>query len=106
MPVRPLVPAASRGPVRIELDWDALEIAVERNSPDTDSYLDLATGRVITITSGDPEAVLNRQQVSENIRNYLRVQPASPREHYRWVEKFLGPATEEPIRERPIRCSA
>src|SRR5512146_484656 len=75
MPVRP-VPAATRGPIRIDLDWDALEIAVERNSPETDSYLDLATGRVITITSGDPEAVLNRQQVSENIRNYLRVELA------------------------------
>ena len=80
MPVRPLVPAANRGPVRIDLDWDALEIAVERNSPDTDSYLDLTTGRVLTITSGDPEATLNRQQVSENIRNYLRVEPASSRD--------------------------
>ena len=69
MAVRP-VPAATRGPVRIDLDWDALEIAVERKSPDTDSYLDLLTGRVITITTGDPEAVVNRQQVSENIRNY------------------------------------
>src|SRR5215475_7859820 len=102
MPVRPLVPAVSRGPVRIDLDWDALEIAVERNSPDTDSYLDLTTGRVITITSGDPEATLNRQQVSENIRNYLRVEPASSREQYRWMEKFVGSVTDEPLRERLI----
>ena len=99
MVVRP-VPAATRGPVRIDLDWDALEIAVERNSPDTDSYLDLSTGRVITITTGDPEAVLNRQQVSENIRNYLRVEPASSREQYRWMEKFVGSVTDEPLRER------
>ena len=102
MPVRPLAPAATRGPVRIELDWDALEIAVERNSPDTDSYLDLSTGRVITITTGDPEATLNRQQVSENIRNYLRVEPASSREQYRWMEKFVGSVTDEPLRERLI----
>jgi len=61
MPVRPPAPATTRGPVRIELDWDALEIAVERNSPDTDSYLDLTTGRVLTITTGDPEAAINRQ---------------------------------------------
>jgi hypothetical protein len=101
MPVRPPVPA-SRGPVRIDLDWDALEIAVERNSPDTDSYLDLTTGRVITITTGDPEAVLNRQQVSENIRNYLRVEPASSREQYRWMEKFVGSVSDEPLRERLI----
>jgi hypothetical protein len=103
MPVRPPAPAAAtRGPVRIELDWDALEIAVERNSPDTDSYLDLTTGRVITITTGDPEAALNRQQVSENIRNFLRVEPASSREQYRWMEKFVGSVTDEALRERLI----
>ncbi len=101
MPVRP-VTAATRGPIRIDLDWDALEIAVERNSPDTDSYLDLATGRVITITSGDPEAAINRQQVSENIRKYLRIEPASSREQYRWMEKFVGSVTDEPLRERLI----
>jgi len=101
MAARP-VPAAARGPVRVDLDFDALEVAVERNSPDTDSYLDLTSGRVITITSGDPEAVLNRQQVSENIRNYLRVDPASSREQYRWMEKFVGSVTEEALRERLI----
>jgi len=101
MPVRPPVPVA-RGPVRIELDWDALEIAVERNSPDTDSYLDLTTGRVLTITTGDPEATINRQAVSENIRNFLRVEPASSREQYRWMEKFVGSVVDEPLRERLI----
>src|SRR5258706_9545898 len=102
MPVRPQLPVVACGPVRIDLDFDALEIAVERNSPDTDSYLDLQTGRVITITSGDPEAALNRQQVSENIRNYLRVEPASSREQYRWMEKFVGSVVDEPLRERLI----
>jgi len=96
------VPTASRGPVRVQLDWDALEVAVERNSPDTDSYLDLGTGRVVTITSGDPEAVLNRQHVSENIRNFLRIEPASSREQYRWMEKFVGSVTDEPLRERLV----
>ena len=101
MPVRPPVPVI-RGPVRIELDWDALEIAVERNSPDTDSYLDLTTGRVLTITAGDPEATINRQNVSENIRNFLRVEPASSREQYRWMERFVGSVVDEPLRERLI----
>lgn len=101
MPVRPPVPA-TRGAVRIDLDWDALEIAVERNSPDTDSYLDLTTGRVLTITSGDPEASINRQSVSENIRNFLRIEPASSREQYRWMERFVGSVVDEPLRERLI----
>jgi hypothetical protein len=101
MPVRPPV-AASRGPARIDLDWDALEIAVERNSPDTDSYLDLTTGRVLTITTGDPEAAINRQSVSENIRNFLRIEPASSREQYRWMERFVGSVADEALRERLI----
>jgi len=101
MPVRPPVPA-TRGAVRIDLDWDALEIAVERNSPDTDSYLDLTTGRVLTITSGDPEAAINRQSVSENIRNFLRVEPASSREQYRWMERFVGSVIDEPLRDRLV----
>src|SRR5436853_1340973 len=102
MPVRPPVVPVARGPVRIELDWDSLEIAVERNSPDTDSYLDLTTGRVLTITNGDPEAAINRQNVSENIRNFLRVEPASSREQYRWMERFVGSVIDEPLRERLI----
>jgi Uncharacterised protein family (UPF0158) len=101
MPVRPAVPAP-RGPFRIDLDWDQLEIAVERNSPDTDSYLDLTTGRVLTITTGDPEAAINRQSVSENIRNFLRVEPASSREQYRWMERFVGSVSDEALRERLI----
>jgi hypothetical protein len=101
MSVRPLLPA-TRGPIRVELDWDALEIAVERNSPDTDSYLDLTTGRVLTITTGDPEAAINRQSVSENIRNYVRIDPASSREQYRWMERFVGSVVDEPLRERLV----
>jgi hypothetical protein len=105
MPVRPSATSSlsvSRGPAKIELDWDALEVAVERNSPETDSYLDLTTGRVLTITTGDPEAAINRQQVSENIRNFLRVEPASSREQYRWMERFVGSVVDEALRERLI----
>src|SRR5215207_4530710 len=88
MPVRPAAPAPSRGPVRIELDWDALEIAVERNSPDTDSYLDLTTGRVLTITTGDPEAAINRLTISIDgkgaFRRFKDVLLAYPAERERW----------------------
>jgi hypothetical protein len=101
MPVRP-PSSPPRGPVRLELDWDALEIAVERNAPDTDSFLDLTTGKVVTIVAGDPEAAHNRQRVTEHIKSFLRVEPASSREQYRWMEKFVGSVSEEPLRERLI----
>lgn len=86
----------------VELDWDALEIAVERNASDTESFLDLSTGQIVTIVAGDPEAPLRRQEVSENIRNYLRVEPASSREQYRWMERFVGSVADEALRERLI----
>jgi hypothetical protein len=86
----------------IELDWDALEIAVERNAPDTESYLDLTTGRVVVIMAGDTEAPARRQQVGDNLRNYLRVEPASSREQYRWMERFVGSVSDEALRERLI----
>jgi hypothetical protein len=91
-----------RGPVVLELDWNALEIAVERNAHDTDSFLDLTTGKILTIVAGDPEAVHNRTLVSDNIRGFLRVEPASSREQYRWMEKFVGSVSDEPLRERLI----
>ncbi|MCX5747846.1 MAG: UPF0158 family protein [Proteobacteria bacterium] len=97
-----MAPAPLRGPFHLDLDFDALEIAVERNAPDTDSYLDLTSGRVLTITTGDPEATINRQQISDNIRNFLRVEPASSREQYRWMERFVGSVVDEPLRERLI----
>lgn len=88
--------------ITLELDWDALEVAVERNAPETDSYLDLLTGRVLTITEGDPEATLQRENVTTNIRNFLRVEPASSREQYRWMERFVTSVTDEPLRERLV----
>jgi hypothetical protein len=94
--------APSPAPGAIELDWDALEIAVERNASDTESFLDRTTGQVVTIVAGDPEAPLRRQEVSENIRNFLRVEPASSREQYRWMEKFVGSVSDEQLRERLI----
>ena len=56
----------------------------------------------MTITTGDPEAAINRQTVSENIRNFLRIEPASSREQYRWMEKFVGSVADEALRERLI----
>lgn len=101
-PTQPALPAAARPPVRLELDWDALEVSVERNASDTESFLDLATGKVITIVAGDVEAPLRRQQVTENLRAFLRIEPASSREQYRWMERFVGSVAEEPLRERLI----
>ncbi len=103
-PSPPTLPAAppARGPVRLELDWDGLEVSVERNASDTESFLDLSTGKVLTIVAGDVEAPLRRAQVTENLHAFLRIEPASSREQYRWMERFVGSVADESLRERLI----
>ena len=89
-------------PKPIALDWDALETAVERNAPDTESFLDRSNGQVITVVAGDPEAPLRKRQIAENIHNFVRVEPASSREQYRWMERFVSSVSDPALRERLI----
>ena len=86
----------------IAIHWDDLESAFERNAPDTESFLDLTTGQVVSILAGDPEAAFLKQKVASAITNYTRVEPASSREQYRWMERFVGSVTEPPLRERLV----
>jgi hypothetical protein len=89
-------------PSKVPISWDDLEIAVERNAPDTESFLNLTTGQVVTIVAGDPEAALLKQTVADDIRNYLRIEPASSREQYRWMERFVASVADDALRERLI----
>lgn len=96
---------AARDPMAskpISIDWDALETAVERNAPDTESFLDKTTGAVVTIVQGDPEAPLLKRKVADAITNFVRVEPASSREQYRWMERFVTSVEDDALRERLI----
>jgi hypothetical protein len=84
------------------IDWDALETAVERNAPDTESFLDRTTGQVLTVVSGDPEAAIRKRQIADNFQNFVRVEPASSREQYRWMERFVTSVSDPALRERLI----
>jgi len=86
----------------ISIDWDALESAVERNAPDTESFLDATSGQVVTIVQGDPEAPVLKRQVADNIEKFARIDPASSREQYRWMERFVSSVAEDALRERLI----
>lgn len=87
---------------KIPIHWDDLESAFERNSPDTESFLDITAGHVVSLTAGDPEAPSLKAKVANHITNYLRVDPASSREQYRWMERFVGSVTEPQLRERLV----
>ncbi|GAB4510906.1 MAG: hypothetical protein Tsb0020_28530 [Haliangiales bacterium] len=84
------------------ISWDDLEIAVERNAPNTESFLDLVGGQVVTIVSGEPEAPIKRQQVADEIEHFVRIEPASSREQYRWMERFVASVEDEALRERLV----
>ena len=86
----------------VAIDWDALEVAVERNSPDTESFLALATGQVIAVVKGDPEASTKKAQIRAHIDQYVRIEPASSREQYRWMERFVGSVVDDALRERLV----
>src|SRR4051794_22161797 len=84
----------------ITVNWSDLEIAFERNSPDQESFLDLENGDLLAIVEGEPDAAARRARVASNPERYLRIDPASSREQYRWMERFVGSVADQPLRER------
>lgn len=77
----------------VPVDWEALEDAFENNAPEVHSYLHLATGEVLRIVDGiaDPQM---HARIAADI-NYVRVDPVSSREQYRWMERFI-PMVDDP----------
>jgi hypothetical protein len=84
----------------ITINWSDLEIAFERNSPEQESFLDLENGDLLSIAEGEPDAAARRAKVTNNPDRFLRIDPASSREQYRWMERFVGAVQDQPLRER------
>lgn len=83
-------------------DWTAMETAFEHNAPETHSYLDLKTGQVATIVDSRPEDEEKRQLVRKTEGRFVHLDPASSREQYRWMERFVQSVTDDALRERLI----
>jgi hypothetical protein len=86
----------------VPINWTDLETAFERNSPDSDSFLDLRSGEVVTVTQGAIDYAEQRGKVQAGGDNFLRVEPAASREQYRWMERFVASVADEALRERLI----
>jgi hypothetical protein len=84
----------------VTINWSDLEIAFERNSPDQESFLDFENGDLLSIVEGEPDAAARRAKVANNPDRYIRVDPASSREQYRWMERFVSSVQDLPLRER------
>lgn len=86
----------------IAVRWAELETAVERNAPDTESFLDIRTGEVITLVESAPNVQELRSRVMTGGDAFLRVETASSREQYKWMERFVASVTDPALRERLI----
>ena len=79
---------AGGAPIRdVPVDWEALEDAFENNAPEVHSYLHLTTGEVLRVVDGVADPQMHSRISSDP--NYLRIDPVSSREQYRWMERFI-----------------
>jgi hypothetical protein len=83
---------------RVPVSWEALEDAFENNAPEVHSYLQIDTGEVIRIVDGIADPGMHSRIVADP--SYLRVDPVSSREQYRWMERFVATVDEPDLRQK------
>jgi hypothetical protein len=82
----------------VPVAWEALEDAFENNAPEVHSYLHLATGEVIRVVDGVADPQTHARIAADP--NYLRVDPVSSREQYRWMERFIAIVEDGAFRQK------
>lgn len=78
--------------------WETLEDAFENNAPEVSSFLHLETGEVIRVVDGAADSI--SQRTAEEDPLYLRVDPVSSREQYRWMERFIETVEEGELKKK------
>ena len=84
--------------VDVPVAWEALEDAFENNAPEVHSYLHYDTGEVIRIVDGVADPAMHTRIMNDS--RYLRIDPVSSREQYRWMERFIATVEDEELRRR------
>ena len=82
----------------VPVAWEALEDAFENNAPEVHSYLHFDTGEVIRIVDGVADPSMHTRIMNDS--RYLRIDPVSSREQYRWMERFIATVEDEELRRR------
>ena len=86
-------------PIRdVPIEWEALEDAFENNAPEVHSYLHLGTGEVLRVVDGVAVPEMHARIAAD--ASYLRVDPVSSREQYRWMERFIQMLDEGDLRDQ------
>jgi isochorismate hydrolase len=86
--------AKSRTP--LELDWESLAVAFENQLPNTCSFLNLKTGRVVTMQG----ACDSTPTPPDDTGDWMRITPRSSRDGYRTMQRFLTNVEDPVLRER------
>ena len=82
----------------VPVSWEALEDAFENNAPEVHSYLQLETGEVIRIVDGIADPSMHSRVMAD--ARYLRIDPVSSREQYRWMERFIETLDDKEFRAK------
>lgn len=82
----------------VPVDWEALEDAFENNAPEVHSYLHLGTGEVLRVVDGIADPEMHARIASDP--NYMRIDPVSSREQYRWMERFIPMVDDQELQQR------
>lgn len=82
----------------VPVDWEALEDAFENNAPEVHSYLHVKTGEVLRVVDGIADPEMHSRIALDP--NYMRIDPVSSREQYRWMERFIPMVTDAQIQAR------
>ena len=82
----------------VPVDWEALEDAFENNAPEVHSYLHVSTGEVLRVVDGIADPEMHTRIASDP--NYMRVDPVSSREQYRWMERFIPMVDDVELKNR------
>jgi hypothetical protein len=91
----------SSGALReVPIAWEALEDALENNAPEVHSYLNLETGDVIRIVDGIAEPATHARIAADP--GFMRIEPVSSREQYRWTERFIATVEDADLRQKLV----
>ncbi len=80
------------------MDWEALEDAFENNAPEVHSYLHLVSGEVLRVVDGIADPEMHSRIAADT--TYMRIEPVSSREQYRWMERFIPMVDEGELRDQ------
>ena len=87
-------------PTIVRVNWPDVETAFERNAPGLHSYIDRTSGEVLAVMEATEEDAERRAQVAADPERYIKIEPASSREQYKWMERFVALVEESELRDR------